>query len=122
MQMRTPALLLLSLVVALPMLAAEPCMTIHGRAHYYGGDGQLRIWHIGTHHEYEPDQSSWGRVIGWLEAGVRSSDKSKYASPASTVYLYGDFEICPTEPFKKGSVQQAKVKSVSHRRYARINE
>ncbi|MGA2168372.1 MAG: hypothetical protein ABSG62_09175 [Terracidiphilus sp.] len=92
-------------------------MTIHGRAHFYGGDGQLRIWHIGTHHEYEPDQSSEPRVMGWLEAGVKDSDKSNYASPASAVYLFGDFEVCPTEPFRKGAVQRAIVKSVSYRHY-----
>jgi len=96
-------------------------MTIHGRANYYGGDGQLRIWRIGTHHEYQPDESSWGAVIGWLEAGVKESDRPKHASPASAVHLFGDFLICPTEPFKKGSVQTARVKSVSRRHYVPAN-
>jgi hypothetical protein len=32
--------------------AADSCFTIHGRAHLYGGDGQLRIWHVGTHHDF----------------------------------------------------------------------
>ena len=99
--------------------ASEPCQTIHGRAHFYGGDGQLRIWHIGTHHEYEPDQSSWDTVMSWLEAGVPDSEKSNYASPASAVDLYADFIICPTEPLVKGAVQHAEVKSASHRRYVR---
>ena len=119
--MRTIVLLCLALIAALQMHAAEPCMTIHGRAVYYGGDGQLRIWHIGTHHEYEPDESSWDRVIGWLEAGIKDSDKSNYASPASAVYLFGDFLVCPTEPFKKGSVQEATIKTVSHRHYVPVN-
>jgi hypothetical protein len=70
-------------------------MTIHGRANYYGGDGQLRIWRIGTHHEYQPDESSWGTVIGWREAGVKESDRPKYASPASAVYLYWRFSHLP---------------------------
>jgi hypothetical protein len=83
-------------------------MVIHGRAHVYGGDGRIRIWHLGTHHDYEPDASSWARVQEWCEAGVKDSAKLSYASPASTVYLFADFLICPTEPFKKGSVQQAK--------------
>jgi hypothetical protein len=96
-------------------------MTIHGRAHFYNGDGQLRIWHIGTHHEYEPDESSWDRVIGWLEAGVNNSDKSNYTTPASVMYLFGDFLVCPTKPFKKGAVQEAKIMSVSHRHYVPIN-
>jgi len=112
-----------SLFIALlvsPIRAAESCMVIHGRAHFYGGDGQLRIWHIGTHHEYEPDESSDERVIKWLEAGVKETDKTKYASPASTVCLFADFVICATEPFKKGSVQLARVKSASHRHYVNV--
>jgi hypothetical protein len=98
--------------------AAESCITIHGRAHFYVGDGQLRIWQIGTHHEFEPqDPASRGRVIGWLEEGVKSSEGKNYAAPASMVYLFADFEVCPTEPFKQGAVQSAKVLSASHRRY-----
>jgi len=120
MQLRILSMFCLALVTALVVRAAEPCVTIHGRAHFYSGDGQLRIWHIGTHHEYEPDESSWDKVIGWLEACVSDSDKSNYASPASMVYLFGDFLVCPTEPFKQGSVQHAKVKSISRRHYTPI--
>ena len=94
---------------------------IRGRAHLYGGDGQLRIWHIGTHYDYEPDEFSWNRVVSWLEAGVKPSERQNYASPASMVYLYAEFVICPTEPFKKGSVQRAKVISAEHRRYVHAN-
>jgi len=96
-------------------------MTIHGRAHLYSGDGQLRIWHIGTHHEYEPDESSDALVIKWLEEGVPPSQRQDYATPASAVDLFADFEVCPTEPFKKGAVQKAKVVSASHRHYVRTN-
>jgi hypothetical protein len=119
--MRIAALLCLALFAALPMRSAESCMTIHGRVSFASGDSQLRIWHIGTHHEYEPDESSMDTVLGWLEAGIKGSDRSNYVSPASAVFLFGDFLVCPTEPFKKGSVQQAKVKSVSRRHYVRVN-
>ncbi len=108
--------LLVALLVS-PISAAEPCSVIHGRAHYYCGDGNLRIWHVGTHHMYTPDESSDSRVMDWLEAGVKDSDKTKYACPVGTVDLFADFLICPTEPFKKGSVQKANVKSATHRRY-----
>jgi hypothetical protein len=108
------------MVTMLPAKADEPCMVIHGRAHFYGGDGQLRIWHVGTHHEYEPDPSSDEKVIAWLEAGVKDADKEKYAVPASMVYLYGDFLVCPVEPFKKGAVQLARIEWVQHRRYTRV--
>ena|SRR5579863_2062365 len=119
-RMRGLSLLLLVFGIIFPLRAAESCFTIHGRAHLYGGDGQLRIWRIGTNHEYEPDDTSWARVESWLEAGVKDSDKSKYASPASYLNLFADFLICPTEPFKKGSVQRAKVVSSQHRHYVPV--
>jgi hypothetical protein len=119
--MRSRALICLALLASLPIYAAEPCRTIHGRATFYDADGELRIWHIGTHHDFEPDQSSWDKVIGWLEAGVNDSDKANYAFPASAVNLFGDFLVCPTEPYKKGTVQKAKFKSVSHRHYVPVN-
>ena len=101
-----------------PCHAADSCQWIRGRAHLYGGDGQLRIWHIGTHHEFTPDEASGRDVLRWLDEGVSPADRH-YASPASTVYLFGDFLICPTEPFKKGAVQRALVKDVKHRHYMR---
>ena len=113
-------LVLVPLMFARPLRADDACFTIHGRAHLYGGDGQLRIWHVGTHHDYEPDDSSRSRVEDWLEAGVKEPEKSQSASPVSLVYLFADFLICPTEPFKKGSVQKAKVVSAEHRRYVPV--
>jgi hypothetical protein len=119
--MRTLVLLYLFLAAACPnpVHAAESCVLIHGRAHLYGGDGNLRVWHVGTHHEYEPDETSAASVVKWLDAGVVDSERH-YASPVSMVYLFADFLICPTEPFKNGSVQQAKVKSASHRHYVHL--
>ena len=61
-----------------------------------------------------------GSVMKWLEAGVKDSDKH-YASPASMINLFGDFQVCPVEPFKKGSVQRARVERVEHRRYAPVD-
>ena len=113
-------LLLLPLVFAVPSRSGETCFTIHGRAHSYGGDGQLRIWHVGTHHDYEPDDSSRSSVLDWIEAGVKEPAKSQSATPLSSVDLFADFLICPTEPFKKGSVQKAKVISAEHRHYVPV--
>lgn len=83
----------------------ESCRVIHGRARRYCGDGQLRIWHIGTHHDFEPNQSSWQRVEGWLEAGAKPTGACQ-----DNADLFADFLICPTEPYKKGAVQKATVK------------
>lgn len=112
----------LLLIVIVPAEASGPCQLIHGRARLYSGDGQLWIWHIGTHHEYQPDDSSSDAVIGWLIEGVTKSERAKYTTPASAVDLYADFEVCPTEPFRKGAVQEAKIKSASHRRYVRTTD
>jgi hypothetical protein len=111
------------ILVSLPstLHASEPCRLVHGRAHSYGGDGRLRIWEVGTHHEFQPDDSSWDTVLSWLQAGVTERE-SKFASQISLVDMYADFLICPTEPWKKGSVQQAAVKSADHRHYIHRTE
>jgi hypothetical protein len=112
------SLFLLPFITALPSQAADACITIDGRAHLYGGDGQVRVWHVGTHHEYQPDDSSRATVQGWLEAGVKDPENiHTAASPASTISMFADFLICPTEPFKKGSVQTAKIVSAQNRHY-----
>ena len=90
----------------------ESCRVIHGRARRYCGDGQLRIWHIGTHHDFEPDDSSWQRVEGWLEAGAKPTGACH-----DNADLFADFLICPTESYKKGAVQKSKVKAAYHRHY-----
>ncbi len=118
--MRNAILILLLLFASCALWAAQPCETIYARLHYYGGDGQLRLWHIGTHHEFTPDDSSWNVVHDWLTEGVRRSERENYADAAIAVDLYGDFVICPTEPFRKGAVQHAKVIAVSHRRYVKV--
>jgi len=51
-KMRLPTVLALILLMSPSLSLAETCREIHGRAVFYSGDGQLRIWHIGTHHEF----------------------------------------------------------------------
>jgi hypothetical protein len=116
--MRRFGIFVLLFTAAISLRAADSCFTIHGRAHYYAGDGQLRIWHIGTHHEFEPDESTWERVKGWLESGVTEADRKRYAIPVSMIDLFADFSVCPVEEYKAGSVQKARIVSAAHRRYA----
>jgi hypothetical protein len=97
-QMRTLALLCLLFGATYRLQAAE-ILTIHGRAHAYGGDGQLRIWLIGAHHEYEPDESSLAMVAGWLEAGVKKSERDEFASSSAASGLFhGGHAFIDTEP------------------------
>jgi hypothetical protein len=41
-----------------------------------------------------------------------------YVDAPSRVYLFADFLVCPTEPFKEGSAQVAQVKSATHMHYS----
>jgi hypothetical protein len=111
-----PTLATLLILIATSAFAAEPCQTIHGRAIYYSADGQLRLWHIGTHHEFEPDNSqanpktSWDKIITLLKAGDNSP------AAGSNNALFGDFVVCPTAPYRKDAVQPAIIRSMSHLR------
>ena len=92
------------LLIPVHASAIEPCQRIHGRAIYYTGDGQLRIWHIGTHHEFEPaykDKASWDLLFQYIDW---NSEK----------VLYADFTICPTEPYKLGSVQSVRIAKIQN--------
>lgn len=105
--------------------ALEPgtCGVVHDRAHSYNADGQRRLWQVGTHHEFHPDSTSLARFDAWLEAGVPAKDKNgPFAAPASLLNMFGDFLVCPTEPFRKGAVQEAVIKSVQHRHCVPIAE
>ena len=118
--MRLLTLLCFVFITGCSFANAQSCMTIHGRAHYYAGDGQLRIWHIGTHHEFDPDRTTWPMVMKWIEAGVKPSDRKRWAALESKLDLYADFRVCPTELYRKGSVQEAKILSATHRRYVTV--
>ena len=103
------------LIAATPAcFAAQPCQTFYGRITFYSGDGQLRLWHIGTHHEFEPDYwgpdkgASWDRAVKLLKAG----NEAAYA--ASLNVLYADFVVCLTKPLRKGWVQPAIIRSMTH--------
>jgi hypothetical protein len=93
---------------------------MHGRLRAYSGDGNVRLWHIGTHHMFEPDETTIGRAYDWLTAGMTKSDAKKFAY--INVDLYGDFTVCPVEPFKQGSVQHARIISVANKHYVRLQE
>ena len=85
--MRTLVVICLLLIASCRLPAEDSCMTIHGRAHLYDGDGQLRIRHVGTHHDYTPDDSSRGTVIGWLDAGLNDTGQHAPRCRATDFYL-----------------------------------
>ena len=113
--MRIPRTLsALLILISTSAYAAELCQSFHGRALYYSADGQFRIWHIGTHHEFEPPEMdgpdpdyepSWDRLMQILLAGSRDPDSHA---------LFADFVVCPTEPFRKGAAQKAIIRHIRH--------
>lgn len=91
------------LLTSISASATEKCHEVHGRAVYYSGDGQLRIWHIGTHHEFSIDEGSpsWNLLLDIL-----GNDGSKA--------LYADFTVCPISGFVRGEAQEAAVTKIRH--------
>jgi len=80
--------------------AAEPCRQVHGRADFYSGDGQMFVWHIGTHHLFwildDPSQEMIFKYIPY--------------EPNSENF------ICPTASYKPGEAQSATVQQIKHPR------
>jgi hypothetical protein len=106
---------LLALAMLAPQTTSEPCRVIHGRAIYYTGDGQLRIWNIGTHHLFMPGERAstevddgWDKVIDLLATGGQKPEVFDRNA------LFADFLICPIEPFREGSAQPAEVRRIDH--------
>lgn len=58
--------------------------------------------------------------MAWLNEGVSESYRAAYASPSSTVYLFADFKVCPTDAYKEGSVQRVRVASMHHPHYVAV--
>jgi hypothetical protein len=87
--------------------SSQPCRVIHGRATFYTGDSQLIIWHVGTNHnfylsQYGPNaDASWNMLLKQI-----GNDGGKE--------LFGDFDVCPTQTYKRGAAQPVTVKSIAH--------
>jgi hypothetical protein len=98
----------------------EPCRVIHGRATYGTMNGMVRIWHIGTHHTFMPDElrtpdtedfsPSWEKVIDLLAAGGKEPEVFDHNE------LFADFLICPTQRYRHGASQPAQVRRIYHPR------
>src|ERR1700761_6228925 len=98
--------------------ATLPCQKIHGRAHFYAGDTQFTIWHIGTHHIFfwSEDDHSWDRVETLMK---RPGDQPHDWWSRE---LYGDFVVCPTARFHEGAAQPALVRAVTHAHLVQLKD
>jgi len=83
------------------------CYTVHGRATFGPGTPALRIWPVGTK-----------RMLG-VTAGPIADDADdpiapeNFAIPNNAVAIYGDFEVCPFTPERKGFMRRVCVESAS---------
>jgi len=97
---------------------ASACVTIHGRLQYGNGTPALRLWHIGTSHEFG--------IFSGLNAEKRDPlDNEHPQLPANLrkVFdvpnpfeqaIFADFEVCPLEPHTSGHMQAACIESAAH--------
>lgn len=116
---RTLALLLIVFSLAARGAAESPrecqsnaklvgaCYIVHGRATFGAGTPALRIWPIGTK-----------RMLG-VTAGPVADDADDPIVPKSLAFdpkkqAFGDFEVCPFTPERKGHMQMVCVQSVKN--------
>jgi hypothetical protein len=84
------------------------CYTVHGRATFGNGTPALRIWPVGTK-----------RMLG-VTAGPIADDADDpivpktFGIPNGAEAVYGDFEVCPFTPERKGFMQMVCIESASH--------
>ena len=84
------------------------CYVVHGRATYGDGTPALRIWPVGTK-----------RMLG-VTAGPVADDADDPIAPSNMLKspndieaIFGDFEVCPFTPERKGHMQMVCVQSAT---------
>jgi hypothetical protein len=111
--------LLVVLIMVIPAFAAPPkckgnlkvvgaCYSVHGRLNLGADTVRLWLWPVGTK-----------RMLG-VTAGPRLDDADDPIRPQSLKFnpgeeaIYGDFEVCPFTPERKGEMQLVCIESASH--------
>jgi hypothetical protein len=80
----------------------ESCRVIHGRTRWQSADGQMFVWHIGTHHYF------------WILDDKSQDLIFKYISSRGDDQLYADFTVCPTVKYREGAAQFAILRKIAH--------
>ena len=91
-----------------PRVVSE-CFVVHGRATFGNGTPALRIWPIGTK-----------RMLG-VAAGPIADDEDDPMAPKEMLKfitpevegIFGDFEVCPFTPERKGHMRMVCVQSAT---------
>ena len=97
---------------------AASCYWTHGRVEVGNGDPAYRLWKIGTHHllgiysgqsAWHGDQDAIDNEDPEFPRNVARAWVDRIGSP-----LYGDFEVCPLERERAGSMQAACIESAKN--------
>ena len=97
---------------------AHSCFSLHGRLRYGNGTPALRLWQIGTTHNF-------GILSGLNAEKLNPLDNDHPRLPENIdrlyidqnpfqVTIYADFEVCPLEPHIPGHMQAACIESATH--------
>ena len=84
------------------------CYTVHGRLSPGADTVTVRLWPVGT-----------TRMLG-VPAGPIPDDADAPITPKNLTFtpadcpIYGDFEVCPFTPERKGAMQMVCIESANH--------
>ena len=85
------------------------CYWTRGRLRAYNGPPAIRLWRIGTKQvlgiSSGPDANSFDPLDN--EHPRMPPEVTYEFKPPFAADLFGDFEVCPLEPYKPGSMQSA---------------
>ena len=104
-----------------PAIAAL-CFTTHGRLRYGNGSPSLRLWQIGTHHEFGIYSNLAGLQCD-LTGQCQDDDSPHLPANLETAFnvpnpydpvIYADFEVCPLERHIERHMQAACIQSAKH--------
>ena len=96
---------------------AATCFWTHGRLQEYEGTPAYRLWKIGTRHLFGiyNGPSAWrGNRLAIDNEGPELPSNLRKLVQSGLVQVFGDFEVCPLEPERPGSMQAACIESAKN--------
>lgn len=96
---------------------ATACYWAHGRLQEYEGTPAYRLWKVGTRHllGIYSGPSAWGgNRLSIDNEDPEFPPNLRKLIQSGLVQVFGDFEVCPLEPERPGSMQAACIESAKN--------
>jgi len=93
------------------------CFWTHGRLQEYEGTPAYRLWKIGTRHLFGiySGPSAWrGNRLAIDNEDPELPSNLRELVQSGLVQVFADFEVCPLEPERPGSIQAACIESAKN--------